>query len=115
MATTKTKKQIAIDLKNAIQTATFLDAKGKKEWLDLVVEATLKELLEIRAFFNKAKKAQDIYKLKIIHEANMDGEYINKIKKISDNYVKKAIKYNENNQKESAENPEDILKKLDKT
>lgn len=99
-------------IKKLIESANFLDEPSKEEWLLLIASANEKELTEIEAFYNKAKKAQDLYKYKIIHEANLGKEYAKKLKEISNKYTKKAIKSQEKNKQNSDENPDDILKKL---
>lgn len=78
-------------IKKQIEEASFLNKKAKKEWFELVESANTDELKEIQAFFDKAKKAQDTYKLKLIYKSKLGKEYVKKMKEISSKYTKKAL------------------------
>jgi hypothetical protein len=98
-------------IKKTIEMADFLDESAKKEWFTILSSASANELLQIEDFFAKAKNAQNNFKFKLINKANFEKEYKKKIKKLSDDYVKIAIKKSEKGEKE--ESPENILKQLD--
>lgn len=79
------------NIKKQINDARFLDNQAKKEWFELVDSANPDEIKEIREFFDKAKKAQDTYKLKLIYKSKRGKEYVKKMKEISNKYTKKAL------------------------
>ncbi len=99
-------------IKKIVKNATYLSAEAKKEWLTLIASANEQELAQIEAFFVKAQKAQTLYKFKIAHKFGLGKEYSKKIKEISNLYTKNAIRKSE--ESKSKNNPEQILKKLDK-
>jgi len=100
-------------IKKTIEMADFLDESAKKEWFAMLDSASANELLQIEEFFTKAKNAQTDFKFKLIHKAGLEKEYKNKIKKLSDDYIKTVIKKSEKNDLVTKESPEDILKQLD--
>ncbi len=98
-------------IKKPIERVDFLDKAAKKEWLTILSSASANELTQIEEFFAKAKNAQTDFKFKLIQKAGLEKEYKNRMKKLSDDFVKTAIKKSEKHTQE--ESPEDILKKLD--
>lgn len=94
--------------------ADFLNDSEKIEWNDLIESANASQLAAIHDFFAKTKKAEKQKKLQIIYKAGLGDEYKQKLKSLSDNFMKQAIKKQEVHASQTNENPEDILKELDK-
>ena len=88
------KKQENI-IKQLIQKASFLNNEDKKEWLILLHDAQPEEKERIRQFFEKACKAEDLYKYKLLHNHKLGKKYAQKLQNLSDSFTRKALQEEE--------------------
>jgi hypothetical protein len=108
----KTKTEILKELKILIKRADYLPNSEIKRWTLIVDYLNLDELRDTYDHFSQTEKEQKEYKLKLIYKSKLGPQFIEKIHEISKDYKKMANQEEERFLRETSENPEDVLKKI---
>lgn len=94
MAKPKTKTELIDELKLLIKQANYLPKSEINRWLLIVDYLEIDELKETYDHFYKTYEEQRDIKLKMIHDAKLDDQYLQKIDEVTKDYMKKAKQLN---------------------
>ena len=108
------KNKTKTDLKKLIKRANHLPNSEIKKWLLIIEYLNMDELQDTYKYFEKINKDKEEFQLKLIFKNKLESEYMEKIDEVSRKYKKKATNNEEKFISETSENPEEVLKKIDK-
>jgi hypothetical protein len=77
-------------LKKLIKDVDFINDSRKEEWLLLVDTLNDNEIKAVYKHFSDDVKKENDFMMKLLVKAGLQDEYIDRVKKISEKYVKKA-------------------------